>query len=315
VKAVIDAAAAKKLVAAGFFNRMTSATAFLNSKGNFGYERGADSRLTTTIRQPDGSSSGWAGRPSTRIAEISGAEIAARAIEKCLRWKSPAKLEPGKYTVVLEPTAVSDLIALLSVSFGARATEEGRTFFSKKGGGTLLGEKLFPEHITLRSDPFDRRFRTQLWSQDNVPHRQINWIEKGVLKNLIYDRYWALKSGSQPTPVLSSLILDGGEGSTADLIKDTERGLLVTRFWYIRMVNPQTSQVTGLTRDGVFLIENGQVTKPAMNFRFNESRLRLLQNVKRLGRPERVQGAEGPGMIAPPVQAADFPFTSISDAI
>lgn len=315
VKAAIEAAMAKKLVAAGFFNRSASLDAFLNSKGNFGYQRAADSRLTVTVRQPDGSSSGWAGQPSTRIVGISGAELASRAIDKCLRWKKPLRLDPGRYTVVLEPTAVGDLLSFLQADFNARATEEGRTFFSKKGGGTLLGQKLFPEYITLRSDSFDRRFPTQLWSQDNIPHRRVAWIDKGVLKNLVVDRYWARKSEAEPTPSTSSLILDGGDRSLPELIKSTERGLLVTRFWYIRNVNPQTAQVTGLTRDGVFLIEGGEVTKPVMNMRFNESRLRLLQNIKLLGKAERVQGAEGSGMIAPPVQATDFPLTSVSDAI
>lgn len=106
VKAIIDAAAAKKLVSAGFFDRTASAQALANRKGNFAYQRAADSRLTTTIRQPDGSSSGWAGKPSTRVAEINGAEIGARAIEKCLRWKNPMKLDPGRYSVVLEATGV-----------------------------------------------------------------------------------------------------------------------------------------------------------------------------------------------------------------
>ena len=315
VKAVLDAAASKKLVAAGFFSRSAGVEAFGNNNGNFGYQRQADSRLTTTVRTPNGSSSGWAGQPSTRIAEINGADLAGRAIEKCLRWTKPMKIDPGKYVVVLEPTATADLVSLVSRSLSARTAEEGRSFFSKKGGGTLVGEKVFPETITLRSDPFDKRFPTSLWAQEGTPNRPITWIEKGVVKNLSYDRYWAVKTGSEPTPFPSAMILEGGSASVADLVKATERGLLITRFWYIRPVNPQTLQMTGLTRDGVFLIENGQVTKPVMNLRFNESPMRLMQNVKILGRGERVRGAEGSGMIAPALQVADFNFTSISDAV
>lgn len=174
---------------------------------------------------------------------------------------------------------------------------------------------MFPEFINLRSDPFDKRLPTALWSQGGIPNRRIEWIEKGVVRNLAFDRYWAAKSGKEPTPVPSPLVLEGGEASLTDLIKATERGLLVTRFWYIRPVNPQTLQLTGLTRDGLFLIEKGEVTRPVMNFRFNESPVRLLQNTLRLGRSERVRGAEGQGMLTPSVQASDFNFSSLSDAV
>jgi predicted Zn-dependent protease len=315
VKAIIDGAVAKKLVAAGFFTSSVGVTSFGNNKGNFGYQRQCDSRLTTTVRNAAGTSSGWAGQPSVRIGEINGADLGARAIDKCLRWANkPEKLDPGKYTVVLEPTAVSDIGQYLGFSFSARSAEEGRSFLSKKGGGTLIGEKLFPEAVTLRSDPFDKRIPTTVWGAGYIPAAPITWVEKGVVKNLFYDRYWALKAGKQPTPFPALMLLEGGSASVNDLIKATERGLLVTRFWYVRMVNPQTVQLTGLTRDGLFLIEKGEVTRPVMNLRFNESPVRMLQNAKMLGRVERAQGAES-AMLAPCIQATDFTFSSISDAV
>jgi predicted Zn-dependent protease len=316
VKAVIDGAIAKKLVAAGFINRVASMSASLNKKGNFVYERATDSRMTTTVRTSNGTSSGWAGHPAVRIAEINGSGIGARAIDKCMRWSGkPVRLEPGKYTVVLEPTAAADLLQMISFGFSARNADEGRSFLSRKGGGSHLGDKLFPEIISLRTDPFDRRFPANLAAADGLPARPITWIENGAVKNLYYDRYWAMKSGKEPTPGAQSLVLAGGKGDIADLVSTVERGLLVTRFWYLRVVNPQTIQVTGLTRDGLFLIENGKVTNPVVNFRFNESPVRLLQNIIKLGTPERARGAEGSGMIAPPVVAKDFTFSSISDAI
>jgi predicted Zn-dependent protease len=316
LKAIIDAAVAKKLVAAGFIMRAASVNTLANKAGNFSYERATDSGITTTVRTANGSSSGWAGEPSVRIAELNGSELASRAIEKCMRWtQKPVKLQPGKYTVVLEPTAAADLLQRIAFSLSARSADEGRSFLSKKGGGTHLGDKLFAEIVTLRSDPFDRRFPTNIAVASGLPARAITWIEKGVVKNLSYDRYWAAKTGKEPTPGAQSLILDGGEGRAADLIKDVERGLLVTRFWYIRVVNLQTVQMTGLTRDGLFLIEKGQVTQPVMNFRFNESPVRLLQNTIKVGKPQRARGAEGAGMIAPPIVAKDFLFSSISDAI
>ena len=316
LRAIIEGAKKNNLVAAGFFERSASAVAIANKAGNFGFGRVSDSRLSTTIRTPEGSSSGWASQPAVRIEEIDGAAIAKAAIGKCLSWKGAKRLEPGKYTVVLEPTAVGDLVRLLGpAGFLARAAEEGRSFLSKKGGGTLLGEKLFPEWVTLRTDPFHKLYSSLPWGGSELPAEPMTWIDKGVVRNLVYDRYWAGKAGKSPTPFPGSLVLEGGSKSQEELIASVERGLLVTRFWYIRSVNPQTVQFTGLTRDGLFLIENGKVTAPVVNFRFNESPVHLLQNAIAAGRPVRARGGEGPGMIAPPLVVKEFPFTSVSDAV
>jgi predicted Zn-dependent protease len=201
----------------------------------------------------------------------------------------------------------------MAFSLQARAAEEGRSFMSK-GGGTLVGEKLFPESITLRSDPFHKLNPGLPWANGGVPNAPVTWVEKGVVKNLFYDRYYAVKAGKEPTPPPSGIMLEGGTKTLDEMIAGVERGLLVTRFWYIRMVNPQTVQLTGLTRDGLFLIENGKVTSPVVNFRFNESPVRLLQNTIAMGRPVRTRGGES-GMIAPPLVVKDFPFTSVSDAV
>jgi predicted Zn-dependent protease len=314
VKAIIDAAKAKGLVAAGYFERSAGHFAIANKAGNFGFGRYTDSSLSTTVRNPEGTSSGWASQPAVRIEDISGAALGQTAVEKCLKWKNPVKLDPGKYTVVLEPTAVGDLVPLMAFSLQARAAEEGRSFMSKKGGGTLVGEKLFPESITLRSDPFHKLNPGLPWGNGGLPNAPVTWVEKGVVKNLFYDRYYAMKAGKEPTPAPSGIMLEGGTKSLDEMIAGVERGLLVTRFWYIRMVNPQTVQLTGLTRDGLFLIENGKVTSPVVNFRFNESPVRLLQNTIAMGRPVRTRGGES-GMIAPPLVVKDFPFTSVSDAV
>src|SRR5476649_2731940 len=137
----------------------------------------------------------------------------------------------------------------------------------------------------------------------------MTWIDKGVVTNVAYDRYWASKTGKQPTPRLfgQDLQMEGGTATTEELIASVERGLLITHFWYIRNVNPQTLQQTGLTRDGVFLIENGKITQPVMNFRFLESPVRLLKKTKRLGPAVRVRGLEGGMMVAPALLATDFP--------
>lgn len=323
VKVIIDVARQKQLVAAGLIERTHRVTAISNKAGLFGFVESADAQLTTTIRMADGSSSGWAGQPSTKLSNIDSARLAAVASEKCARWKNAKRLDPGNYTVVLEPTAAGDLVRLITSGFSARNTDEGRTFLSKKGGGTLVGEKLFPEFITLHSDPFDPRQPSGPWTGDLLPTRSMTWIDKGVVSNVAYDRYWASKTGKEPTPGLGfgfggpqgNLILEGSSASLDDLIKSVDHGLLITHFWYIRFVNPQTLQQTGLTRDGVFLIENGKVTDPVINFRFLESPVRLLKNTKTLGQSIRVRGLEGGLMIAPPLVATDFPLPSVSDAI
>jgi predicted Zn-dependent protease len=330
VKTIIDAAMKRKLVAAGLIERMRRTIGVANKAGLFGFHESADSQLTTTIRMADGSSSGWAGQPSLKLSEIDSAKLAEVACDKCAKWKNPQRLDPGNYTVLLEPTAAGDLVRLITSGFNARGADEGRTFLSKRGGGTLLGEKIFPEFITLRSDPFDGRQPSSPWSGDLLPARAVTWVDKGVVANLAYDRFWASKTGKEPNSGggggrggggggfgggEGGLTLQGGDASMESLIASVERGLLITHFWYIRGVNNQTLQQTGLTRDGVFLIENGKVTTPAMNFRFLESPVRLLKNVKKLGPALRVRGLEGGMMVAPAMIAADFPLPSISDAI
>jgi len=317
VRSIIEAAKAENFVAAGFFERTASASAIANKQGNFGYGRVTDANLSTTVRAADGTSSGWASQPAVRIEEIDGAALGKTAVEKCARWRNPKKLDPGKYTVVLEPTAVGDMVQLLGFNMQARAAEEGRSFLSKKGGGTLVGDKLFAPSVTLRSDPFNKLYSVLPWGggASGLPTAPMTWIDQGVVKNLFYDRYYARKAGKQPTAFPVHLVLDGGNRSLADLIASVDRGLLVTRFWYIRVVNPQTVQLTGLTRDGLFLIEEGKVTEPVVNFRFNESPVHLLQNVVAMGKAVRVRGGEGQGMIAPALVVKDFPFTSVSEAV
>jgi predicted Zn-dependent protease len=332
VKTIIDAAMKQKLVAAGLIERSHRVVAIASNTGLFGFHNSSDSQLTTTIRMADGSSSGWAGQPSVKLAAIDSPGLAATAIEKCRRWKNPQKLAPGNYTVVLEATACGDLVRLMIGGFSARSTEEGRTFLSKRGGGTLLGEKVFPEYITLRSDPFDPRQPSSPWTGDWLPTSALTYIDKGVIANLGYDRYWAEKTGKKPNGGGGggrggggggfgagggggSLIMEGTDAPLDKLIASVDRGLLVTHFWYIRGVNQQTLQNTGLTRDGLFLIENGKITTPIMNFRFNESPVRLLKNTKMVGQTARVRGLEGGMMVAPAIVASDFPLTSISDAI
>ena len=316
VKAVIESARQNQLTAAGFIQRSANAAAVGNKAGLFGYHTYTESSLTNTMRTAGGTSSGWASQTSVSLKDVNGESAARISVEKCLRGAGTRKkLDPGKYTVILEPAGVSDLIGYLGWSFSARDAEQGQSFLSKQGGGTHLGEKMFPESITLRSDPLNARLGASPWGPSLLPNQPIAWIEKGVVKNLYYDRFWAGKAGKQPTPAPSDLVLEGQDNTLEDLIRSTEKGLLITRLWYIRTLQPQTLQLTGLTRDGVFLVENGKVTDPVTNYRWNESPVRVLQNTKKLTQPVRAQGAEAGASIVPAMVVADFNLASVSDAV
>jgi predicted Zn-dependent protease len=324
VQAVLAGALKNKLVAAGFIQRSANAVGIGNKAGLFGYHTYTDSSLSHTMRNAEGTSSGWASQSSVSVKDLDGEQQARVSIEKCLRGINRKKLDPGKYTVVLEPAAVADLVGWLGAAFDARDAEQGQSFLSKpspeagqgKGAGpTFLGEKLFPEIITLRSDPFHPKLASTPWGQSLLPSEKISWIERGVVRNLYYDRFWAEKAGKKPTPDTANLVLDGQDNSLSDLIASVERGLLVTRFWYIRVVQPKTWQLTGLTRDGVFMIENGKVTDPITNFRWNESPAEVLQRTTKLTQPIRVNTVDSGPDVAPALITTDFNFTSISDAV
>jgi predicted Zn-dependent protease len=317
VKEIIEAARSHQLTAAGFITRTASAVAAGNKAGLFGFTTYTDSSLTNTMRNGAGTSSGWANQVSTSLKDLDGGVIATRSTDKCVRGANQRKLDPGKYTVILEPAAVSDLIGYFGFGIDARSAEQGQSFLSKKGheGETLVGEKLFPEYITLRSDPFNPKLSARPWSDSLLPNESLPWIDRGVMKNMYWDRFWAEKAKKKPTPTPVNLTLDGQNNSLDDLIKSAGRALLVTRVYYVRMLQPQTLQLTGLTRDGVFLVENGKVTDPVTNFRWNESPVRVLQNTQKLTTPIPVLGAEAGPSFAPALLATDFNFASISDAV
>jgi predicted Zn-dependent protease len=319
VKATLALARKKKLLTAGFFENTLAHRAIGNSKGNFGYYLSSGVEFSTTMRTQDGTGSGWAAGYSPRLSAIDPKEIAGRAAEKGTRSASPREVAPGDYTVILEPAAVANL--LQGLQFGmmsARAADEGRSVFSKQGGGNRIGDKMFHESVTVRTDPFDPRVPALPWSgggffggdSGGLPNRKVTWIEKGILKTLFTDRYWARTTKTDPTPFPSSVVMEGGSSTLEDLIASTGKGLLVTRFWYIRTVNPQTAQLTGLTRDGLFLIEKGRIAGPVVNLRFNESPVVMLQNVEGM-----TAAAPAGRMVLPAIKSREFTFTSKSDAV
>ncbi len=319
VRAVTEPARAAGLVSTGYLEANAGSIAVANSHGLFAYNRATSSAMTSTVRTPDGTGSGWAGAAHHDWARIAPATLGARAIEKAQRSANPVAIEPGRYTVVLEPTAVGNLVTLIGFALNARNADEGRSFFTKPGGGNKIGMKVVDERVTIISDPLDPEALANTFTGEGLPLRSTTWIEKGVVRSLAYDRFWAQKKGTEPTPIIGSLRMSGGDTSLEEMIASTKRGILVTRFWYIRPVDPRTILYTGLTRDGTFLIENGKITRAVRNLRFNESPIFLLNNIEAMGRPVRVSASEdgGPGfaVVVPPVKARDFTFTSSSDAI
>ncbi|MBX6333112.1 MAG: TldD/PmbA family protein [Gemmatimonadaceae bacterium] len=319
VRSVTEPARARGASATGYIESNVGSRTVANSRGLFAYGRRTTVAMTTTVRTADGSGSGWAGAQHSDWARISPDDLAERAIEKAERSRNPIAIEPGRYTVILEPTAVGNLVQLLAFALNARNADEGRSFFTKPGGGNKIGMKVVDERVSLWSDPLDPEAYTYTFTPDGLPVQKTTWIEHGVVKNLAYDRFWAAKQGREPTPFIGSLHMSGGDATLDDLIASTDRGILVTRFWYIRPVDPRTILYTGLTRDGTFLIENGKITHAVKNLRYNESPIFMLNNLEAMGRPVRVSASEdgSPGLaiVVPPIKARDFTFTSLSDAI
>jgi len=320
VKAAIDLAKQKEVVSAGFVETSAQVTGVATSKGLFAYGRYTAADYNLTARTPDGTGSGWASKSYSELRLLEPKKLAATAIEKAARSRNPVAIEPGKYTVVLEPAAMADLIVNLAFAADARQADEGRSFFSKKGGGTRLGEQVVGEKVRIYSEASYAMAPALPFDGEGMPVSRTVWIDNGVLKNLSYSRYWAEKQGKPPTPQPGNLIMDGGTASIDELIKGVDRGVLVTRFWYIRPLDPQTLLFTGLTRDGLFLIEKGQVTRPVKNMRWNESPIFALNNVDGMTAPERTVSGEGLGgsgfaVVCPAARLREFTFSSASDAV
>lgn len=300
----------KKLVAAGFLEHSAGFQAMINSAGLFAYHPSTEVDFSVTVRSEDGTGSGYATRDYNDVARLDTGRASAIAIDKAVASREPRAIEPGKYTVVLEPAASVGLLQRMMFNFDARQADEGRSFMAKQGGGTKLGEKMVDERVTLYSDPTHPDIPVSPWAGDGQARQRTVWIDKGVVKNLFYSRYWAKEKEKEPIPFPANGIMEGGEGSIEDLVKSTKRGILVTRTWYIRAVDPQTLLQTGLTRDGTFFIEDGKIAFPIKNMRFNESPVIMLNNIEALGKPMRINGN-----LIPPMKLRDFTFTSLSDAV
>ena len=325
----IDLCKEHKLAAAGFLEHDASFSAVANTRGLTGYQRDTGCDFSVTVRTTDGKGSGYGVADFNDAAKLDTGAVSRVAIQKALGSAETRSIEPGKYTVILEPAASVDLISHMVSQMDARLADEGRSFLTKAGGGTRVGEKLVDERVHLYSDPMNSEVPGSQWAPDNRPRQRVDWIKDGVVANLAYSRYWAQKKGvseDKAVPGIGSgfrggrtvggfegaagVIMDGGTASLDELIKGVKRGVLVTRMWYIREVDPQTILYTGLTRDGTFYVEDGEIKYAIKNFRFNESPVIMLNNIEALGKPVRANGC-----LVPPMVVRDFTFSSLSDAV
>jgi predicted Zn-dependent protease len=323
VKASTDICEKKGVLAAGYIPKFDWVNASANSEGLFTYFHYADASFILTCRTPDQTGSGWAGTTGVKdIKNIDAEMLTNVAADKALRSRKPKAIEPGNYTVILEPRPAARYLSLMLNAFNARNAEEGRSFLSgKQRGQTRLGEKVFGDNFTLRSEVGNPILRQSPIGEDGLAARSVTWVEKGVIKSLYYDRYWAGRQKKEPTVTGTNmnLVMEGGTTSVDDMIKTTKRGLLVSFFWYIRAVDNMTLLNTGMTRDGLFLIENGEIVAPVQNFRWNESPAVSFNNITALGPSIPMHTGEAydnPGTaLVPAMRLEDFTMTSISPAV
>jgi predicted Zn-dependent protease len=323
VKASTEICEKKGVLGAGYIPKFHWTDAIANSEGLFSYFRYADASFILTCRTPDQTGSGWAGTTGVKdIKNIDAGALTEIAADKALKSRKPRAIEPGNYTVIMEPRPAARYLQLMLGSLDARAAEEGRSFMSsKQRGETRLGEKVFGDNFTLRSEIGNPVLRQSPVGEGGLAAKSITWVEKGVVKNLYYSRYWAQKQKKEATGTNAgmSLVMDGGTATMDEMIKSTKRGLLITFFWYIRGVDQMTLLNTGMTRDGLFLIENGEVVGPVQNFRWNESPAVSFNNITMMGKPIPMHTGEAydnPGTaLVPPIKVEDFTMTSISPAV
>jgi len=309
VAGVIAEAEESGLKAAGAFSNEAGSTAVANSKGVFAYHCGTHASFSVTAMAED--SSGWAEQEARSIAQIDPSRLGRIALEKARASRNPREVEPGEYTVVLEPAAVEGIVGWLILGFNALEVDEGRSFLTGK-----VGTKIAGENITLYSDPVHPLHQGAPFDGEGMPKKRLSLIERGVAKDLAYDRVTAKKKGVAPTGHSfggrsangawpSHLVLEGGDATLEAMIRSTEQGILVTRFWYENLLDRMKLIVTGMTRDGLFWIEDGEVRYAIKNFRFNQNVLEVLNHVEMMSEPVLVAG-----MVVPAMKVRGFHFTS-----
>ena len=335
VKQSVDICDQKGVLGAGYIPKAYQTQCIANSEGVFGYYQYAEVGFILTCRMPTGSGSGWAGITGAKdLSQVNVAELTEVAANKAVKSQKPRAIEPGRYTTILEPRPAARFLSTMMGAFNAGAPGGGG--FGGGGGfnfggigrpfihadGTpKIGQKLFSDRFTLKSDIGNPILRQTPMNNDGAAATPVTWIENGVLKNVFYDAATARRENIPATPSNPnmSLVIEGSNQSLEDLVKATRRGLLVTFFWYLRPVDTLTLLQTGMTRDGLFLIENGEIAGPVQNFRWNMSPLVAFANISGVGKAVPIHTGEaydGPGTaLVPALRIEDFYMTSVSPAV
>ena len=316
VTRVCKMAEKRKQTAAGIFSSGSMQATLANSKGLFARHQQTRAEFSVTILEEN--SSGWAKSNSPDIGEIDPDALAESASRKCADSRKPRELEPGHYTAILEPPAVLDLVGFLFYDFAGTAVLDKRSCLTGR-----MGKKIFGENITLWDDVYHPLQLGAPYDGEGLPRQKVLLVDRGVPKNLVYSRATAKKMKTKPTghgftlpneygEAPMNLVFSGGDKSVDDMVRSTERGILVTRLWYIREVDPYEKILTGMTRDGTFLVENGRVAGGIRNFRFNQSMIEMLSNVEMLGAVVRAAGEESFEMVVPAMKVRNFHFSEVT---
>lgn len=303
-------------IAAGIFSSGQSQSVLANSRGLFAFYRQTQAEFSVTMQQ--GSATSWAKANSADFRAFEPLSLSKIASEKAARAENPVELAPGRYTVILEPAAVLDLVGFLFYDFSATAVHDQRSCFSGRLGKPLLGR-----NISITDDVYHPEQLGAPFDGEGIPRQRVTLVDAGVPRNLVYSRGSAKKAGKLPTghgfalpseygEAPMNLVISGGKNSVPEMISSTDRGLLVTRLWYIREVDPYEKIMTGMTRDGLFLVEKGKVTRAVRNFRFNQSILQMLGNVQDLGPAHRATAEESFEMVIPPMKISNFHFSEVT---
>ncbi len=303
-------------VAAGIYSTDSTAEAILNSRGLFAFHAETMAKFSITATAAD--SSGWAKASSSDRHAFDPAELARRASTKARMSASPGEIPPGRYTVVLEPPAVLDLVGQMFGDFSGTAVQDQRSFLTSR-----LGERLFGSDISIVDDVYHPLQAGPPFDGEGVPRKVLSLVDQGVTRELAWCRSAAVRAEQSPTghgfPVPNeigeapaNIVFNGGNSTIDQMVASVDRGILVTRLWYIREVDPYEKIMTGMTRDGTFLIENGRLVRGLRNFRFNQSLVELLNNVQDKSREERTSGEETFDMVVPALKVRNFQFTEVT---
>jgi predicted Zn-dependent protease len=317
VKSICDMAAGKNLTAYGAFSTRVAELGVANSKGVSVYHAQTSATMSTTISGDDGSS--MAEASSSRVSQLNPTQIGREAVDRAIRAQNPKPIEPGQYDVVLGPYAVMDIVENLNwTGVSARAVQEDRSWMNGR-----IGELIMSPLISIWDDGRDAAGSPLPFDFEGVPRQKVNIVSDGVVGGPVYDRYTAAKEGKKSTghaippdmpwfggPLALHLFMGSGDKSLVEMIRSTERGLYVNRFWYTRTVHPRDCIITGMTRDGVWFIEDGELTYPVKDMRFTQSYVEALANVRAVGRDRRLKIEEYGGAICvPALEISSFNFT------